>query len=270
MDLGVSVCMLPEIDFDEQIELCVSLGIRAYQFRPERLLAEGKALSLKLARAGLAPWGTLPRIRVDDTDEAIALHLRGAAEVRAGRMRLDPPLLPPGPFDCRAFIDQAAARYEEVARRLAKPLGIRLLVQTRAGSIAASPGLAWALVGRLDPREIGVILDLASLAREGELAPGLAVSALRDFIDCAHVGGSRRVVAGSDERGCKRLEHQFCSMEESDLHIPSWIAALQAAGISPPLIVEDLSPGMSGADKLRRGARLLHAILKDRRAPSAP
>ncbi|MBE3063829.1 MAG: sugar phosphate isomerase/epimerase [Acidobacteria bacterium] len=280
MDLGVTAVMLPEIDFDEQIELCVSLGIRRYQFScggnhrfdltPERLVAEGKALSLKLTRAGLVPWGTLPAVRVDDGDETIALHLRGAAEAGAGRMRLDPPLLPPAPFDCRAFIERAAARYEEVARRLAKPLGIRLLVETQAGSIASSPGLAWALVGRLDPRDIGVIFDLTSFAREGELAPDLAVSILKNAIDCVHVGGSRRVIAGSDERGCKRRESQFCSMEESDLHIPSWIAAIQAAGIAPPLIIEDFSPGMSGADKLRRGARLLHSILKDRAEQSVP
>jgi sugar phosphate isomerase/epimerase len=216
------------------------------------------------------PCGTLPAVRVDDADEAIALHLRGAAEASAGRMRLDPPLLPPFPFDCRAFLERAASRYEEVARKLARPLGIRLLVETHAGSIAASPGLAWALVGRLDPRDIGVILDLGNLAREGELGPGLAVSVLKDSIDCVHVGGSRRVVVGSDERGCKRLESQFCSMEESDLHIPSWIAALRAAAIAPPLIVEDFSPGMSGADKLRRCARLLHSILKVPAEQSVP
>jgi sugar phosphate isomerase/epimerase len=272
MDLGVTAVMLPEIDFDAQIELCVSLGIRCYQFSlpPERLVAEGKKLSLRLTRAGLVPWGTLPGVRVDDADDAIVLHLRGAAEAGAGRMLLDPPLLPPAPFDCRAALERAASRYEEVARTLARPLGIRLLVETRTGTIASSPGLAWALVGRLDPRDIGVIVDLASFAREGELAPDLAVSVLKDAIDCVHVGGSRRVVAGSDERGCKRLESQFCSMEESDLHIPSWIAAIRAAGIAPPLIVQDFSPGMSGADKLRRGARLLHSILKDRAERPVP
>ena len=39
MELGVTGVMLPELDFDEQIALCRSLGITRYQYRPRVITA---------------------------------------------------------------------------------------------------------------------------------------------------------------------------------------------------------------------------------------
>jgi sugar phosphate isomerase/epimerase len=217
LNLGVTAVMLPELDFDDQVELCVSLGVRFYQIRPRRipedqkkepyspwgnhrfdltpesLPAKGPRLLEDLSQAGMKPWGTLPTASIADPDEALLLHLKGAAAAGAGRMRLGPAPYPPGTFDYSAYLESTVERYKHVVKRLARPLGIRLLIETHTGGAAASPGLAANIVRRFDPADVGVIFDIANFAREGEIAPSLAVSVLRDWIDCAHIGGSRRV-----------------------------------------------------------------------------
>jgi sugar phosphate isomerase/epimerase len=284
MDLGVTAVMLPELDFPDQVRLCASLGVRFYQIRtrripteqlsapyscwgnhrfdltPERLLSEGPALAAQLRAAGMRPWGTLPKVDAGFPDEHIIMHLEGAVASEAGRMRLSPPAPPPGTFDAAAWLRGVIERYRHIVETLSRPRGIRILIETHAGGVASSPGLAWVLVQEFDPRDIGVIFDLGNFAREGEVAPALAVSLLRDWIDCVHVGGSRRRTAGSDSQGSRLLEHEQCPPSESDLHVPTWIAALRAAGIDPPLIVEDFSAGGSGPDRLRRDVQFLSAL----------
>ncbi len=293
MELGVTAVMLPEIGFSEQVALCSALDVPFYQYRPrlipekekgnayscwgnhrfdltpERLLSEGKDLTSTLQRAGLRPWGTLPSVSAAEADETILLHLRGAAAADAGRMRLSPPPYPTGPFAYRAYLASVIERYRHIIHRLSRPLGIRLLVETHTGGAAASPGLAWNIVQGFDPRDIGVIFDIANFSREGEVLPALAVAVLRDWIDCVHVGGGRRRDAPRDSAGCRRIVHESCPPVDSDLHIPTWIQALQDAGLDAPLIIEDFSPDASGPEKLRRDARFLHGIIHEGREAGA-
>lgn len=286
MELGVTAVMLPELDFEEQIELCVSLGIRWYQYRPrvipaeqrgkawgpwgnhkfdltpDRLRTEGAALTGRLRKAGMAPWGTVPASTIDDTDAALRLHFESAVAAGAGRVRVGPPAYPDKPFDYPALLERVVARYRRIVDSLSGPMGVKLIIETHTGSLAASPGLAYNLCRHFSPAEVGVIFDIANFTREGELKPHLAVSVLKPYIDCVHLGGGRRIVTETDELGCKITAGQFCSMEESDLHVPSWLRALEEAGIEPPILIEDYAPRMSGPDRLRRDARFLHAALR--------
>jgi len=285
MEMGVTAVMLPELDFDEQIALCRELGIRYYQYRPriippdqrdkpwgnwgnhkfdltpERLVREGAALTRRLRDAGLEPWGTVPACCVTDPDDAIRLHLEGAAVAEAKAVRCGPPAYPREPFDYPALLARVVARYAEVIERLAAPMGIKLILETHCGTMITSPGLAWNVVRHFSPERIGVIFDIANFGREGEIAPVLAVSVLRDYIDCVHIGGNRRVIVDVDPLGCTRRTGQMCRMEEGDLYLPWWLKAIHDAGISPPLIIEDFTPNMTGADRLRQSAPALRKML---------
>jgi sugar phosphate isomerase/epimerase len=284
MKIGVTAVMLPELDFPDQVALCASLGVQLYQYRPryipagergrpfspwgshrfdltpERLEAEGAALTASMASHGVRPWGTLPETSSADTDEAIELHVRGAAASRAGRIRLSPGPYPGGIFDYAAWLDGTVARYRAIIESIARPQGIKLVIETHAGGGAASPGLAWNIVHHFAPREVGVIFDLGNFAREGELPPRLAVSVLRDWIDCVHVGGSRRRDAGRDPRGWRRIAHESCPLADSDLPVAAWIDALGDAGVAAPLVVEDFAPDGTGAERLAADVAFLKAL----------
>ena len=285
MDMGVTAVMLPELDFDEQIALCRELGIRYYQYRPrvippdqrdkpwgnwgnhkfdltpERLVKEGAALTRRLRDARLEPWGTVPVCSVDMADDAIQLHLDGAAAAEAKCVRCGPPSYPREPFDYEELLDRVVERYAHVLETLVAPMGLKLILETHCGTMIASPGLAWNVVRNFPPDCIGVIFDIANFGREGEVNPVLAVSVLRDYMDCVHIGGNRRVIVDVDSLGCKRLNGQMCRMEEGDLHLPSWVKAIHDAGITPPLIIEDFTPNMTGADRLRQSAVALKKML---------
>jgi len=286
MDMGVTAVMLPELDFGEQIAQCQSLGIKYYQYRPrpirpeqrkepysnwgnhkfdltpERLVKEGAALTRRLRAAGLEPWGTLPVLSVDLPDDQVKRHVEGAAAAEAKCVRCQPFAYPDQPFDYEELLQRSIDRYGEIIEKLAEPASIKLIIETHCGCLAASPALAWNLCRHFPASRLGVIFDLANFAREGEIRPSLAVSVLGPYIDCCHIGGGRRIVRDVDPLGAKVLSHQMCSMQESDLHVPTWLKALKAAGLEPPLIIEDFTPNMAGADRLRQSAEFLHRALR--------
>ena len=107
---------------------------------------------------------------------------------------------------------------------------------------------------------MGVILDLANFAREGEIAPVLAVSVLRDRIDCVHIGGTHWVDDGVDGAGCRKMRPEFCPLDESDLDATGWIAALVDAGLDVPLIIEDFGQYADGPGRLERSVAVLRRI----------
>jgi len=285
MELGVTAVMLPDLDFGEQIEICRELGVNYYQYRPrvipenrrgepysnwgnhkfdltpDRLLKEGAKLTKRLRDAGLEPWGTVPSLSVDMPDDEIRHHLEGAIVAEAKCVRCGPPAYPSEPFDYAQLLNCTVERYKHVIERLSAPMGIKLILETHCRTMITAPGLAWNVVRHFPPQRVGVIFDMANFGREGEVNPVLAVSVLRDYIDCCHVGGHRRVIADVDPLGCKRLGGQMCRIEESDLHIPTWLKAIRDAGIEPPLIIEDFTPNMTGADRLRQSATFLHRLL---------
>ncbi len=285
MQLGVNAVMLPELDFAQQIELCASAKVHYYQYRPrhipaeqrdkpysfwgnhkfdltpERLLAEGPALTRQLRAAGMEPWGTAPALNVDASDEQLLLHVRGAAAAEARCVRCNPPVYPRGIFDYPAYLEQTISRYRH-AVTLAAPLGIKLIIETHSGTAACSPALAWNICRHFDPRELGLIMDIANFHREGEINPSLALSILRPHIDCIHIGGSRRAKTKRDEFGCAITTWEFCDLPESDSYIPAWIAALKAAGLNAPLVIEDYEPNVPSPQRLARCAKLLHALQK--------
>jgi sugar phosphate isomerase/epimerase len=283
MELGVNAVMLPELDFAQQIELCVSAKLRYYQYRPrhipadqrdkpfgfwgnhrfdltpERLLAEGVELTRQLRSAGLEPWGTAPALNVDAADEQILLHIRGAAAAEARCIRCNPPAYPRGVFDYPAYLADTIARYRH-AVALAAPYGIKLIIETHSGTAACSPALAWNICRDFDPRELGLIMDIANFHREGEINPLLAVSIIGRHIDCVHIGGSRRVKSKRDEAGCAVTALEFCDLREADSYIPAWIQAIKSARPDVPLIIEDYERGVASNVRLRRCAELLHAL----------
>lgn len=276
--------MLPELDLAAQVDLCRRLGVTRYQIRsrripegergrppspwgnhrfdltPERLAKDGPAIAAALRAAGVEPWGTLPAASIDDPDDALRLHAEGAAVSGAGRVRIGPSPYPGGPFDYAAYLDRVVERYAAVIERVTRPAGVKILVETHRGTAAASPGLARNLCRPFAPRDLGVILDVANFGREGAVTPLLAVSVLRGHIDCVHLGGTRRVDDGLDAAGCRRTKPAFCPLDESDLNVTEWVAALAAAAADAPLIVEDFGDYADGPGRLARSVEVLRRI----------
>lgn len=286
MELGVTAVMLPELDFDEQRALCARLGVKYYQYRPrvigadqrdkpysnwgnhkfdltpQRLVDEGAELTRQLRGDGLEPWGTVPALTIDADDDDVERHLDGAVAAEAKCVRCGPPAYPKQPFDYAKMLEEILARYRQIVERFSGPRGIKLIIETHANSLATSPGLAYLIVREFEPAQVGVIFDLPNFAKEGRVTPALAVSVLRDHIDCVHVGAARLIEKDEpDALGNRQVEWAFCGFEEGDLHMPTWLQTLKDAGVSAPLIIEDFTAGISGTHRLERSVAYLKRAL---------
>ncbi len=285
MPIGVQATMLPELDFPDQLALCQRLGVTHYTLRPriidpaqrdkpfsnwgnhrfdltpQRLLDEGPGLRKMMADAGITPFGTVPSTSANDSDDNLLLHICGAAAVGAGRVRINPPSYPNTPFDYAALLDATIKRYEAVIK-LAKPAGIKVVMETHAGSFVAGASLAWNICRHFDPADLGVIFDLPNFAREGNNRPVLAVATIGRWIDHVHLGGACRVTVGYDALGCRRVAEQFCPWPQSDIHVPSWLTALHEAGIRVPLMIEEFAEPQPGAQRLEDAVCSLQRVLR--------
>lgn len=285
--LGLTAVMLPELDFDQQIALCKEVGITHYSVRPrvipenqrnaepgnwgrhifdltpDRLAIEGKEIAKKLAAAGLTPFGTVPGASIANTQAELELHFKGAALVGAGRVRVAPlPYPQDGAFDYHKLLDETIAGYKR-AVEIARPMGLKVVIESHCRSMATSPALALNICRSFDPSELGVIFDIANFHIEGALKPNLAVAVLGDYIDHVHIGGSKRVSSASDAMGFDVPAMRMCAMTESHLYLPEWVKALHDAGRHVPLIIEDYTPNMTGAARLRRSAADLKRMVEN-------
>jgi sugar phosphate isomerase/epimerase len=275
--------MLPELTFEAQLALCRELGVthycprprlipddargkpfspwgnHAFDLTPQRLVDEGPALRKQIQDTGLIPYCTVPAIHAGMTNDELVLHFRGAAAVGASRMRVSPPPYPDVPFDYPALLNQVIDRIGQVIA-LAAPFHIKIVFESHCRSLAASPALAYNLLRHFDPNHVGLIFDLPNFAIEGNLQPHLAVSVVQSWIDHCHVGGAQRITTGRDPRSFRTVGHRMCPLEESDLHIPTWLAALHAAGLNAPLIIENYDPDLSGEARLRQSIAALHRL----------
>lgn len=211
----------------------------------------------------MTAWCTVPRADAGDDEATLDLHLRGAAAAGCASIRLSPKGYPGGVFDFGDYLTQAIADYRRVVAQ-AQSHGLKVVIEMHAGNAACAPGLARSIVETFDPSDLGIILDLPNLAREGAVSPGLGVSVIEPWLDHCHVGGCRRVAGEPDDLGFRQTGSEMCALSECDLDIPAWFACLAATGRTAPLVIEDYSPGLSGESRLRRSVdeigRLLEAM----------
>lgn len=286
LPLGVTGVMLPELDLDEQIALCRETGVTHYSIRPriipeqwvgkpwgnwgnhkfnltpQRFYDEAEEINKKLVDAGITPCGTVPNLPVGSDADTLKFHFEAAARAKAGAVRVQPPSYPRDEaFDYNKLVDETVSLYKK-AVEIAKPLGIKIVIEMHRGTHVCAPGIAMNVCRHFEPSELGVIFDIANFSGEGEVNPNLAVNVLGDYIDHAHLGGGRRTFGEYDESGCRKPVHVMTKMSEGDLYIPAYLAALARLGRVIPLIIEDYTPNISGAERLRDSAASLSRILE--------
>lgn len=285
--LGVTAVMLPELDFRQQIALCVEIGITHYCLRPrviprsergkpfsnwgnhkfdltpDRLLDEAKQIRDQLDDAGLVPYATLPQVHTDGDNDEFKRHFDGAATVGVQCVRVSPKPYPEGIFDYPTMLNEVVMQFGRILG-MARPYGLKIVIETHNRGLACSPALAWNICRHYEPSEIGVILDLPNFAIEGEITPALGVSVLAPYIDHCHIGGCRRVDRGRSENGLRRIERDMCPLSDSDLPVADWLRMLVEADLHVPLIIEDFTPGLAGSQRLRDTATKLRRLLEVR------
>ncbi len=189
--IGVFSSTLPGWGSDEIVAAAVELGASGAEWGcgpGEAIRDRSDARQARVAcdRAGVAVFG----LAVQDPRATLAqparlrTFLRLASELGAPSLRVfAPPMGHAGLAAAQKRCRDALAGLVD----LAAPLRVRVLVEVAPQTIAPSPGLALALVGEHDPREVGVLYDPGNMAREGHVAPRLAVDQLGRYLAHVHL-----------------------------------------------------------------------------------
>ena len=276
--------MLPELDLPEQLSLCKSLGVTHYVYRPrvipddrraepysnwgnhrfdltpKRLQAEGADISKRLAANDLVSFCTLPDIDTSTSDDELEMHMRGAANAGCQRIRISPVDYSNAVFDYSAKLDEYVLRYKKLIE-LGYWRGLKIVIEIHVGNAACGVGLTHAIVRDFDPKTLGVILDLPNLSQQGFIDPVLAVSVLAPWIDHCHVGAARRIDDGKDANGFRQTQFEFCPLAEGDLHLPTWLKALSQLKRTIPLVIENFTPNVSAAERLKSSADTIRSAV---------
>ena len=71
--------------------------------------------------------------------------------------------------------------------------------------------------------------------------------------------GKNKVV--KDGTAFKVLRFSSLDLKDPAKTLATWVKALHDAGLEAPLIIEDFTPNVPGADRLRKSAAFMHTVL---------
>lgn len=136
----------------------------------------------------------------------------------------------------------------------AAPAGVKVLVETSPGTLAAGPSLALALVSHQPPSAAGVLYDPGNMIIEGNLAPALTVALLGRHLAHVHV----KNIAWSRRGGEWRW--RYAPLGAGLVRWPEVVGALAAAGYRGRCSLDHL-PGRQTAAVLERESAALAQLL---------
>ncbi|MCI3920128.1 sugar phosphate isomerase/epimerase [Paenibacillus sp. TRM 82003] len=197
--------------------------------------AELKALADVVARHGLSTAALTPYLAAGDV-EGTELAMKHAAALGAKAIRVGVP-----GYDRTANYNDLFAKavtYLELVQELSKTYGVKGLVETHHVTITASAGLAHRLVGRFDPKHIGVLYDPGNLVHEGFENYRMGLELLGPHLAHVHVKNAGWFPGESP------TEPWTCRWTAMDRGIVPWkqvLADLKAVGYDGWFGVEDFS-----------------------------
>jgi sugar phosphate isomerase/epimerase len=112
-----------------------------------------------------------------------------------------------------------------------------------------SASLAHRIASNFSPSEMGVIYDVNNMARDGFETFRIGLELLGDYLAHCHAGGWKPMPGDRKPDGTLEWDWQSCSLDESILDIPQFVADLNAVGYEGFISIEDFRQ-MDHEDKL--------------------
>ena len=178
---------------------------------PANVLDKVPAIRAAAARTGVRVCTLAPRLW-PDKPEVVDAVLAGAHAIDPAA----PPMVrlsPPGYDRARPYREQFAAVRRGIEELLPRTqeLGIKLLYEIHAGTVAMSAGRAHALLDGLDPDAVGAIFDVPNMSRVALEDTRQSLDLLGPYLAYCHIGGSRPVTGAPDEHGQRQWSWEFCA-----------------------------------------------------------
>ncbi|MCZ7545614.1 MAG: sugar phosphate isomerase/epimerase [Anaerolineae bacterium] len=221
--------------------------------RRARALAEAAGLAIPNLGTYI-DVGDLPAVETAMRFAQIA----GAPQVRVGVSRTGDGAFREGFAVTRAFLADVA--------RLARQYGVRALVETHQGTIAASASAAFRLVEGFDPASVGVIYDPGNMVYEGFEAYAMGLELLGPYLAHVHIKNG----AFDRPEGGGVWQARWAPLEDGVVDFDALFAALKAVGYDGWLGVEDFSRARPSRAALRANLAMLRGVMARASPPQPP
>jgi sugar phosphate isomerase/epimerase len=261
MKYSVTSVILPELDVAETCRLLQELGYDGVEWRvrytpadaagkgysfwgahktdlsPANLVARADEVARITADHGLAIPSIAANLRCDELED-VKLLAEGVARLGNVPIRLGAPTGYDRTANYNDLYEQAVEAYGKAIAVL-KPFGLRAIIEIHGNTIMVSASLAHRIVSNFSPDEMGVIYDINNMTRDGFETFRIGMELLGDYMQHCHAGGWRPVEKGRREDGTLDWDLEGCSLAESRLDVPLFMADLKAVGYQGFISIED-------------------------------
>jgi len=281
MKYSVTSVILPGLDVVETCQLLQDLGYDGVEWRvrytpesargkghsfwgahktdlsPANLVKRADQVARITADHGLAIPGIAANLRCDELED-LKLLAEGVARLGNVPIRLGAPAGYNRTANYNDLYEQAVEAYGKAIAVL-KPCGLRAIIEIHGNTIMVSAALAHRIVSNFSPDEMGVIYDINNMTKDGFETFRIGMELLGPYLQHCHAGGWRPVEKGRRDDGTLDWDYEGCSLADSLLDVPLFLADLKAVEYQGFISIEDFRD-MDPREKLGREIEYLRRI----------
>ncbi len=262
MKVSATTVMLPHLDMRETADLLSGLGFDGAEWRcrplppgvrdqpyspwgnvkndlsPDNLAVRGEELKAVSAEYRLQIACLATAMPATDL-----VHVRQVAEACARwelpMFRVGAPRAYDRAEDYHVLLDDTIRAFE-AALQVTREYGVRIILEIHRGTVACSASQAYLVVRNFDPKDIGVIFDIANMSSgEGYEPFKMGLDLLGDYVAHVHAGGGRPVGGERDSRGQAAWTWETCDLADSITDVAQFCGDLKARSYQGFVSVED-------------------------------
>lgn len=262
MKISATTVMMPQYDMRETAELLRKLGFdgaewrcrhipsgqedRPYSpwgnvkndFSPNNLEQRGEELVAVSREAGLEIVGLATAMAATELEE-VRKVAEGCAKWGIKLFRIGAPRGWKAEENYRDLISDTIKAFER-ALKITRKLGVRVLLEIHRNTVACSASQAYLVVKEFDPKDIGVIFDIANMSLgQGHEPTKMGLDLLGEHVAHVHAGGGQPVATERNEQGHLQYRWDTVDLADSVIDVPGFVAQLKAMGYEGFLSVED-------------------------------
>jgi len=285
MKLSVFTVIIPDRTMEETVSLLKRTGYDAVEWRcrelppekktgaysfwgnfkfdltPENLPRLAPEMKKTCDDAGLETVSIASYLGLSDL-EGLRLICEGSCACGAKMFRVGPPA-----YDrSKPYPELLSRAVDELGKviELARPYGLKPLLETHMGNIMPSAALAWRLVSDFSPEDVGVIYDPGNMVKEGHECYRMGMELLGGYLAHVHAKNGVMEKTGARSDGTQEWRLNWVPMKDGVADWRQILADLVAVGYDGYLSSENFSEEPL-EEKLAGDARYLAALLAEAR-----
>jgi sugar phosphate isomerase/epimerase len=262
VNISATSVMIPQYDMRETAELLARLGFDGVEWRcrhipegtadspyspwgnvkndfsPNNLAVRGEELRAVSEEFGLRIVGLATAMSATELDE-VRKVAAGCAQWGIPMFRVQAPRAYNPEENYRSFLADTIRAFTE-ALKVTREYGVRIILEIHRGTVATSASQAYLVVREFDPKELGVIFDIANMSLgQGYEPTSMGLDLLGDYVAHVHAGGGRAVPGDKGEFGQTLYTWETVDLADSIIDVPAFCRQLQARNYQGFLSVED-------------------------------